>query len=44
LRPRIVFAAGKGPDAEALVKLHESAHRNCFIANSVKTQVTVEAR
>ncbi len=44
LRPRIVFAAGKGPDAEALVKLHESAHRNCFIANSVKTEVTVEAR
>jgi organic hydroperoxide reductase OsmC/OhrA len=44
LRPRIAFAAGKGPDAEALVKLHESAHRNCFIANSVKTEVTVEAR
>ncbi|MGO4221143.1 OsmC family protein [Lysobacter sp. TAF61] len=44
LRPRIVFAAGKGPDAEALTKLHESAHRNCFIANSVKTGVTVEAR
>ncbi|UNK48641.1 OsmC family protein [Lysobacter sp. S4-A87] len=45
LRPRIVFAEGKGPaDAEALTKLHESAHRNCFIANSVKTEVTVEAR
>ena len=44
LRPRIAFAAGKAPDAEALVKLHESAHRNCFIANSVKTEVTVEPR
>ncbi|HEY5805446.1 MAG TPA: OsmC family protein [Lysobacter sp.] len=43
LRPRITFAPGKAPDAEALAKLHESAHRNCFIANSVKTDVTVEA-
>ena len=43
LRPRIVFA-GDAPDAQALEKLHESAHRNCFIASSVKTEVTVEPR
>jgi organic hydroperoxide reductase OsmC/OhrA len=43
LRPRIVFA-GDAPDAAALQKLHESAHRNCFIASSVKTEVTVEPR
>lgn len=44
LRPRIAFAAGSAPDADALTRLHESAHRNCFIANSVKTAVTVEPR
>ena len=43
LRPRITFA-DKTPDAAELAKLHESAHRNCFIANSVKTEVVVEPR
>ncbi|GAA5069428.1 OsmC family protein [Lysobacter panacisoli] len=43
LRPRIVFA-DKVPDAQELEKLHESAHRNCFIASSVKTEVVVEPR
>ena len=43
LRPRIVFA-DKAPDAAELERLHESAHRNCFIASSVKTEVTVEPR
>ena len=43
LRPRIVFA-DKTPDAAELERLHESAHRNCFIASSVKTIVVVEPR
>ncbi|MBU8975953.1 MULTISPECIES: OsmC family protein [unclassified Lysobacter] len=43
LRPRIVFA-DQAPSAEELKKLHESAHRNCFIASSVKTVVAVEPR
>lgn len=42
LRPRIVFAPGTTVDAATLTKLHESAHRGCFIASSVKTEVTVE--
>lgn len=42
LRPRIVFAPGHQPDAEALAELHEKAHQECFIANSVLTRVTVE--
>ena len=41
LRPRIIFAEGKTPDAEALQQLHHQAHENCFIANSVKTEVSV---
>ena len=43
LRPKIAFA-GDAPDAATLAKLHESAHRNCFIASSVKTEVVVEPR
>jgi organic hydroperoxide reductase OsmC/OhrA len=42
LRPRIAFAPGHRPTPEALAELHEKAHRECFIANSVKTAITVE--
>ncbi|MEJ8571753.1 OsmC family protein [Microbaculum marinum] len=42
LRPRAVFAEGRGPDAATLAALHEEAHHLCFIANSVRTEVTVE--
>jgi organic hydroperoxide reductase OsmC/OhrA len=38
LRPRIESPAGP----EQLADLHEQAHGACFIANSVKTVVTVE--
>ena len=42
LRPEISFS-GEAPDAEALARLHEVAHRECFIANSVRTEIRVEA-
>lgn len=42
LRPRIRFAPGNVPSAEELAKLHERAHRACFIANSLKTTVTIQ--
>ena len=42
LRPLIVFA-GAAPDAAAMEALHHAAHEDCFIANSVKTEVVVEA-
>jgi organic hydroperoxide reductase OsmC/OhrA len=38
LRPKVVIDA----DAETLVHIHHLAHEACFIANSVKTQVSVE--
>jgi len=43
LRPRVVFA-GAAPAAEVVADLHERAHRECFIANSVRTDVAVESR
>lgn len=41
LRPRIVWA--EGPDAAGEAALHEKAHHACFIANSIRTEVVVEA-
>jgi organic hydroperoxide reductase OsmC/OhrA len=43
LRPRIAFV-GRQPSAGELDHLHHQAHDQCFLANSVKTLVTVEAR
>jgi len=42
LKPRVTFGAGTQVDAAELRSIHDFAHANCFIANSVKTAVTVE--
>jgi organic hydroperoxide reductase OsmC/OhrA len=42
LRPRVTWAPGATVTAEGLEKLHHQSHAACFIANSVKTEVTVE--
>ena len=42
LRPRVSFGGDKKPSDEELERLHERAHRTCFLANSVRTSVTVE--
>lgn len=41
LNPVIVFAGDKRPDAAEDARLHHLAHEQCFIANSIKTVVTV---
>jgi len=42
LKPSITFAAGHRPDAATLSQIHDQSHHQCFIANSVKTAITVE--
>ena len=42
LRPKVRFAEGRSPTAEALDALHHKAHEECFIANSVKSEVRCE--
>lgn len=42
LKPVVRFGGEKHPSAEELAAMHHSAHENCFIANSVKTDVIVE--
>lgn len=43
LRPAVTYA-GRAPTPEEHLQLHERAHDKCYIANSVKTEVTVEPR
>lgn len=42
LRPKVSFAPGTTVEPATLAHLHETAHANCFIAQSVQTRVTVE--
>lgn len=44
LRPLVVFSGAKIPDRTALEALHHAAHDECFIANSVRTEVHIEPR
>ena len=41
LYPQIEFLGTKIPTAEELKALHERAHRNCFIACSIKSKVII---
>src|SRR5688572_32820084 len=43
LRPRVTFSGDKKPSEADLHELHEIAHKECFIANSLKTEIVVEA-
>lgn len=40
MHPKITFSGDKQPTAEQIEKLHEKAHHECFLARSVKTQIT----
>lgn len=44
LRPLVRFSQGVVVGAEQLAELHHQAHADCFIANSVRTDVRVEPR
>jgi organic hydroperoxide reductase OsmC/OhrA len=41
LNPRIVYGGEKLPTPAEVERLHHLAHEYCFIANSIKTEVTV---
>ncbi|HEX3665418.1 MAG TPA: OsmC family protein [Rhizomicrobium sp.] len=44
LRPLVRFSEGVSVSAADLAELHHHAHAECFIANSVRTDVQVEPR
>lgn len=42
LHPRIVYGGDRHPTPEEEEHLHHGAHEECFIANSIRTEVKVE--
>lgn len=42
LRPKVTFTGDRQPSTQEISELHHAAHDNCFVANSVKSEVTVE--
>ncbi len=43
LKPHVVFSGSLLPSIEQIHALHHKAHQECFIANSVKTEVRCES-
>ncbi len=43
LRPKIQFGPEKLPSASELATLHHAAHEECYIANSIKSEMVVES-
>ena len=42
LRPKVVFSGDELPTTEQLKNMHSQSHEQCFIANSVKTEVSAD--
>ena len=42
LRPKVLCIGSQQPGAEQLLALHHAAHEQCFIANSVRTELRIE--
>jgi organic hydroperoxide reductase OsmC/OhrA len=43
LQPKIQYSGSKQPNPAEEARLHHEAHEQCFIAQSIKTEVTVRA-
>ena len=41
LHPEIVFSGERRPNAQELAQIHHLAHEKCYIANSLKAEITV---
>lgn len=42
LRPKTSFVGDRQPDADEIDLLHHRSHRDCFIANSINSEVSIE--
>ncbi|MFT7052685.1 MAG: organic hydroperoxide reductase OsmC/OhrA [Psychromonas sp.] len=42
LRPNVQFSGDNKPTMEKIEKMHHQSHEQCFIANSVKTEIVIE--
>ena len=41
LDPQIAFSGDKRPSPEEIAKLHHRSHEECYIANSIRSEVVV---
>lgn len=42
LKPNIQFSGDRKPTMEQIEKMHHQSHKECFIANSIKTEIITE--
>lgn len=42
LHPQTTFSSEKQPDQQTLARLHHRAHKGCFIANSIRSEVRID--
>jgi organic hydroperoxide reductase OsmC/OhrA len=42
LRPSVLISGDKQADREQILQMHEAAHENCYIANSVASEIVIE--
>ena len=42
LHPRVQFSGPRGPDAAGVQRMHHDAHEQCYIANSLRSEITVD--
>lgn len=42
LRPKVVFSGDARPDQAAVDDLHHRAHRECFIANTLRSEIIID--
>lgn len=44
LRPVVIFDSNHKPDSKTFNTLHRQAHKRCFIARSVKAEITIKGQ
>jgi len=44
LAPEITFSGERAPTEEEVARLHHEAHEQCFVANSVRSEITVAGK
>ncbi|MDZ7757875.1 OsmC family protein [Rhodohalobacter sp.] len=44
IKPVVSFEADNAPGREDFLKLHQEAHRKCFIANSIKSEIEISPK
>jgi organic hydroperoxide reductase OsmC/OhrA len=41
LHPKVRFSGARAPDAAGVERMHHEAHEQCYIANSLRSAITV---